>query len=79
MIFKFGEIGKSFYIILKGSINILVPKQKIELLSIKEYYRYLAILAGYEEKELINHTINANAEIYPLEIDDPIGYGRITI
>lgn len=47
-------------------------------MSIKEYYRYLAILAGYEEKELINHTINANAEIYPLEIDDPIGYGRIT-
>ena len=78
VIFKFGEIGKSFYIILKGRINILVPKQKIELLSIKEYYRYLAILAGYEEKELINHTINANAEIYPLEIDDPIGYGRIT-
>jgi len=79
LIFQFGDIGKTFFIILKGSIDILVPKQKIELLSIFEYYRYLAILIGYNEKELFIQTLNSNAEIYPLEIEDFISYGKIII
>ncbi len=79
LMFQYGDIGKTFFIILKGSIDILVPKSKIELLSIFEYYRYLAILICYNEKELFIQTLNANAEIYPLEIEDFISYGRIIV
>ena len=79
LMFQYGDIGNTFFIILKGSIDILMPKQKIELLSIFEYFRYLALLICYNEKELLIQTLNENAEIFPLEIEDFISYGRIYV
>ena len=46
---KVGEIGKTFYVILSGSVEILVPKQ-IEVYMTKiEYINHLKLLNLYKE------------------------------
>ena len=78
LVLKYGENGRNFFIILNGKIDILIPREKKENLSIIEYYRYLGFLIGYGEKELLNKTINLNCNSYPIEISD-IDFGKINI
>ena len=78
LLMRIGDIGKYFYIILRGSVDVLVLKMKNKTLFINEYYRYLALLIGYNEIEILNKVINDNFEIYPLEIDDDVEFGKIT-
>lgn len=77
LLFRVGDEGKRFFIILNGNVDVLIPKPKVEKITIVEYYRYLAFLIGYNEIELLNKVINDNSTIYPVEIDDPSGYGKI--
>ena len=78
LVLRYGEEGRNFFIILNGKIDILIPREKKENLSIIEYYRYLGFLIGYGEKELLNKTINLNYKSYPIEIND-IDFGKINI
>ena len=77
LLFRVGDEGKRFYIILDGSVDVLISKPKKEKLKIAQYYRYLAFLFGYNEIDLLNKVINDNSNIYQIEIDDPSGYGKI--
>ena len=76
LVLRYGEKGRNFFIILNGKIDILIPREKKENLSIIEYYRYLGFLIGYGEQELLNKTINLNYYSYPIEIND-IDFGKI--
>ena len=59
---KVGEIGKTFYVILSGSVEILVPKQ-IEVYMTKiEYINHLKLLNLYKENFLLEKTIFLNKE-----------------
>ena len=78
LVMRIGDIGKNFFIILKGSVDVLVLKMKNKNMLISEYYRYLALLIGYNEIEILNKVINDNFDVYPMEIEDDVEFGKIT-
>ena len=77
LLFRVGDEGKRFFIVLAGCVDVVIPKPKIEKITIVEYFRYLALLIGYNEIELLNRTINDNSVAYPIEIDDQAGFGKV--
>ena len=77
LLFRVGDEGKRFFIVLNGCVDVVIPKPKVEKMTIVEYFRYLAFLVGYNEIELLNKVINDNSTTYPVEIDDQGGFGKI--
>lgn len=58
---KVGDKGDRFYVILKGTLAILIPKTEKIVMTEDEYYIYLCKLKLYCEDELLNRvTINVN-------------------
>ena len=66
MIFRTGDKGDKFYVILKGSINILIPQDVKLMMSEEEYIVYLAKLKVNNEIELFNRCMLNNKNIYPI-------------
>jgi len=76
-LFKFGDFGDRYYIILKGAVEVLVPKWSQMRISRKEYYVYLAKLRIYNENGLLNEVMEKNKDKLSLtipEIDEFIEY-----
>lgn len=65
-VFKFGEKGNKYYIILKGSVSVLIPKENKVSLSLFDYTKFLIRLYIIREHELLTKTCIANKNIYPL-------------
>jgi CRP-like cAMP-binding protein len=59
-LFRYGEKGNAFYIIFKGSVNVIIPNQKEYILSKEEYLEYLALLSHYGETEVLKKCLNLN-------------------
>ena len=60
IICKYGDIGDKFYLILQGSISVIVKKEiQIEMTEY-EYYLYLKNLKNYSENELIEDNLKLN-------------------
>ena len=60
IIIKYGDSGDKFYLLLKGSVDIVVPKWHSVLLSEEEYMYYLCKLKYYNENELLHKTLDKN-------------------
>lgn len=69
VLMKFGDYGSKFYIILSGSVDILVQSYTSEMIREKEYLRYLSLLYCYNEKGLLEKALNENKANYPIEIN----------
>jgi CRP-like cAMP-binding protein len=70
LLFKTGDTGNKFYILLKGRVDIL-GAQPIKIgMNEKEYITYLGRLRLYGENDLLQKTIQVNRMIYPIESDD---------
>ncbi len=67
---KFGEIGKKFYLIIRGKCSVLLPKQEKENLTQEEYYNYLLRLKKYKETDILLKVLINNKNIYPLEEEE---------
>lgn len=67
VLFKTGDKGQKFYVIFRGKVAILVAKSLRLKLSEEDYLRYLFKLRKHEEFDILNRTIIANREIYPLD------------
>ena len=76
ILFKDGDRGDKFYIILKGEVGILIPQEKTINCCPTEYLKYLIILYLYQEKSLINKLLLANRET--LKFDDRIFYSLMS-
>jgi CRP-like cAMP-binding protein len=63
VLFRYGEKGDAFYIILKGRVNVIIPNQKEYILSKEEYIEYLCLLSHYGEKELLAKCLEMNKYI----------------
>jgi CRP-like cAMP-binding protein len=70
LVFKYGDIGDKFFVILNGKVSILLPKDEIMELSEEEYTIYLLKLRKYDEFDLLNNCIKQNKKIFSQEIDD---------
>ena len=76
ILFKEGDKGDKFYIILKGEIGILIPQEKIINCCPTEYLKYLINLYLYQEKSLINKLLLANRDT--LKFDERIFYALMS-
>ena len=62
ILFKEGDKGDKFYIILKGEVGILIQQEKLINCTPIEYLKYLMILYLYTEKSLISKMIYVNRD-----------------
>ena len=67
MIIHIGEKGNQFFIILKGSVSVLVPKERTIRISQKDYENYLKMLFNFNENYLLENTIKHNNKIYKIK------------
>ena len=70
IITRFGEIGTTAYVILRGNIDVLIKNFKVMSITKYDYLYYLANLIRYGEYGLLNEVINENFNVYPLELED---------
>ena len=65
-VFHVGEEGNLFYIILKGKVSVLVPKQIKIHMSFEQYKIHLQLLCSLNEKFLYEETHKLNKKTYKL-------------
>ena len=67
ILFKYGDIGEKLYILLKGSVGVLITKEKTIECTPLEFLKYLILLHLYQEVTLLNDTIDKNKLIINVE------------
>lgn len=60
MIMRYGEKGDLFYIVLKGSAVVLLPKENNIKLTAFNYLKILITLKVFGEEEMFNKTLSSN-------------------
>ena len=77
-IIKYGEQGDCFYIILEGTVAVLIPKETYTPITILDYIKHLIMLKLLNEDELIIKTLTSNINIdIGVDIDDKVIYELI--
>jgi CRP-like cAMP-binding protein len=66
IVFKIDELADKFYIILKGAVSVLKPKQFTEYFTNKEYLQYLKDLLDSNEIHILQQTIKENFDMLPI-------------
>ena len=69
IIFKYGESGEKFYIVLRGKVGFLLPKLIKCNLNEEEYLEYLIKLKKNKEDELVKKLLSVNQQYYDLGND----------
>ena len=64
---KYGEKGNVFYIILNGSVSIIIVKNKEGYLNEEEYINHLLQLRKNKESELLKMTIALNHNVFHID------------
>ena len=67
ILFRIGDKGEKFYIILAGTISVQKPKQIQKYLTVREYLVNLKNLKEINEKYIYEKTINSNLEKFFLK------------
>ena len=70
LIMKYGDEGDKFYIILSGTVAVLIPVKIKVFLSVNEYCRYIALLLLYKEYQIAKQVIKENSNLHILDIPD---------
>ena len=60
ILFRYGDKGTKFYILLSGKVSILILKETRVEMSFLRYFLHLLLLKMMKEKELVKKTIKAN-------------------
>jgi CRP-like cAMP-binding protein len=63
ILFKFGNKGNKFYIVIKGELSVLILKEKKVELNSVDYFIHLLLLKSLKEDELLKKTLMANNKI----------------
>ena len=74
MVFRFGDKGTKFYLILKGSISVMIIKENKIRLNYYEYIVHLVKLYAIGEVELMKKIIKANKNIFDINESEIIGF-----
>jgi len=70
ILFKYGDLGDRYYLIINGSIEILVPKFAPVEISKKEYINFLIKLRLYNEIGLLKEILDKNKDFLPVQFSD---------
>ena len=74
MVFRFGDKGTKFYLILKGSISVMILKENKIRLNYYEYIVHLVKLYAIGEVELMIKIVKANKNIYDIKENEIIEF-----
>jgi CRP-like cAMP-binding protein len=66
VLFRHGQKGDTFYLILKGKFAVLTPEEERVELSEEEYMKYLIKLKRNNELDALAKCIEANGKVYPV-------------
>ena len=61
---RVGDIGKKFYVIISGSVSILVPKVMNVFMTKQQYVLHLELLHSLDEKYLLEKTFKNNESVF---------------
>ena len=61
---RVGDIGKKFYVIISGSVSILVPKVMNVFMTKQQYVLHLELLNSLDEKYLLEKTFKNNESVF---------------
>jgi CRP-like cAMP-binding protein len=67
VVFKYGERGSKYFIILQGKVSILIPKYVRLMMNEDDYIKYLLRLRKNGEFELLSKCINLNNAIFYID------------
>ena len=65
LMMKIGDIGKKFYVIISGSVSVLVPKIINVLMTRQQYIYHLKLLYSLGEYILLDRTFKNNLSTFP--------------
>ncbi len=65
-LFRQGDPGDKFFIILKGEVRVLKHKEKLIRLTGEEYTKKVIAYYNNSEKDLLEKTLKANKDLYPI-------------
>ena len=68
LVFKYGDKGTKFYIVLYGKCSVIVPKENTIKMSIMHYIKYLLYLNHVHEDELMIMTVGTNKFKYSIDL-----------
>lgn len=77
ILFNYGDRGDKFYLILKGTISVLITKSEKFIIEHEDYLLYLIGLKIYNQNELLEKTLKENKNIYDYterQIEDVLKY-----
>ena len=74
IIYKYGDKGHKYYILLKGGVSLLMPKELKIRMNIVDYLKLLIRLYITQEHELLIKTITSNKRIYDINLNDIMSY-----
>ena len=72
ILFRYGNKGNKFYIILEGKVSILILKETKAVISFKRYFLHILLLKMLKEEELFT-----NIEIIQLFFDKYLFFKKI--
>ncbi len=64
ILFRIGDKGEKFFIIIQGIITVLKPKQILKAIPVREYLSILSNLKNSDEIYLYDKMVNANVETF---------------
>ena len=70
VVFRYGDKGNKCYLLLIGSVSILLPKENQVKCSFLVYFKHLMLLNLINEKELLRNTISINREIFIIDEEE---------
>ena len=68
VLMRFGDEGEKFYILLNGTVTIIVTRKKTVNISLNEYFRYIALLIIYKEQQILKQVVKENKNSNFIEI-----------
>ena len=69
-VFKYGDKGNKYYVILRGSAAVLLPKETKVSLSLFDYIKMIIRLVIVRENELLVRTVNSNKGAYNISVEE---------
>lgn len=70
ILFRIGDYGTKYYILLKGKAYTLIPKKVIKYMTFEEYRNHLNILYIFGEDYLLEQTIHNNSQSLDISYSD---------
>lgn len=68
IVFRYGDSSLRYYLIFKGSVEVLFPYNELMIITPKAFIVYILRLKKYNEQEVLNQVFEINADLFQFDI-----------